>query len=142
MISENLIVLREKNRLSQEDVAEAVNVSRQTVAKWESGASTPDIQKCDDLSRLFNVTVDNLLHYSERNEGMPMPTKGKHVFGLVTLGEKGQVVIPKKCRDMFNLKPGDSLLVLGDEKQGIGMVKPEELLHFYNSFSQVIKDEK
>ena len=48
---------------------------------------------------------------------------GKHIFGVVNIGEKGQIVIPKKARDVFDLKPGDQLLVLGDEKQGIALVK-------------------
>ena len=49
--------------------------------------------------------------------------EGKHIFGVVNIGEKGQIVIPKKARDVFGLKPGDQLLVLGDEKQGIALVK-------------------
>ena len=48
---------------------------------------------------------------------------GKHIFGVVNIGDKGQIVIPKKARDVFGLKPGDQRLVLGDEKQGIALVK-------------------
>lgn len=48
---------------------------------------------------------------------------GKHIFGTVKVGEKGQIVIPKEARDIFNIKPGDTLLLLGDEKQGIAIVK-------------------
>lgn len=48
---------------------------------------------------------------------MPKP-EGKHIFGTVKVGQKGQIVIPKAARDVFKIKPGDSLLVLGDEKQG------------------------
>ena len=43
--------------------------------------------------------------------------KGKHIFGTVKIGEKGQIVIPKAARELFDLKPGDSLVVLGDEKK-------------------------
>ncbi len=56
--------------------------------------------------------------------------KGKHVFGTVKVGEKGQIVIPKEAREMFGIKPGDSLLLLGDEEQGIAIVKNEVLLQF------------
>jgi AbrB family looped-hinge helix DNA binding protein len=49
--------------------------------------------------------------------------KGKHIFGTVKVGEKGQIVIPKEARQVFGIKPGDSLLVLGDEAQGIAIVK-------------------
>ena len=51
--------------------------------------------------------------------------EGKHVFGTVKVGSKGQIVIPKEARDIFNIKPGDTLLLLGDEKQGIAIVKNE-----------------
>lgn len=60
-----------------------------------------------------------------------MPPKGKHLFGMVTVGERGQIVIPKKARDIFDFKPGDQLLVLGDEAQGgIAIMKSEHLLEF------------
>ena len=53
--------------------------------------------------------------------------KGKHVFGTVKIGEKGQIVIPKEARQVFGLSPGDSLLVLGDEENGIVLAKAEVL---------------
>ncbi len=53
-------------------------------------------------------------------------SKGKHFFGTVKVGEKGQIVIPKEARNIFDIKPGDYLLVLGDEEQGIGIVKSNE----------------
>ena len=48
--------------------------------------------------------------------------KGKHIFGLVTVGSKGQIVIPKKAREIFHIEPGDSLVLVGDEKQGLAIV--------------------
>ncbi|MGN1095218.1 MAG: AbrB/MazE/SpoVT family DNA-binding domain-containing protein [Eubacteriales bacterium] len=54
--------------------------------------------------------------------GMP---KGKYIFGTVKVGEKGQIVIPKEARDTFSIKPGDTLLVLGDAENGIIVSKPE-----------------
>ena len=56
--------------------------------------------------------------------------KGKYVFGTVKVGEKGQIVIPKEARDVFGIKPGDVLLMLGDEQQGIGIVKSDVLQAF------------
>lgn len=53
--------------------------------------------------------------------------KGKHLFGTVKIGEKGQIVIPKEARKLFNINPGDSLLILGDEKNGIFISKPDVL---------------
>lgn len=55
---------------------------------------------------------------------MPMP-KGKHIFGTVRVGERGQIVIPKEARKIFDINPGDTLLVLGDEEQGIAVVKAD-----------------
>ena len=54
--------------------------------------------------------------------GLP---KGKHIFGTVKVGEKGQIVIPKEARDLFNIKAGDTLLVLGDEQNGIVVTRPD-----------------
>lgn len=56
--------------------------------------------------------------------------EGKYIFGIVKVGEKGQIVIPQEARKVFNIKPGDSLLLLGDEKQGIAIVKNELLQQF------------
>lgn len=56
---------------------------------------------------------------------------GKHIFGLVKVGERGQIVLPKAARDVFDIHAGDSLLVLGDEVQGgIAIVKGEILQNF------------
>ena len=55
---------------------------------------------------------------------MSMP-KGKHIFGTVKVGERGQIVIPKEAREIFDINPGDTLLVLGDEEQGIADVMKE-----------------
>lgn len=50
---------------------------------------------------------------------------GKHIFGTAKVGEKGQIVIPKEARQLFDIKPGDTLLILGDENNGIIISKPE-----------------
>ena len=54
--------------------------------------------------------------------GMP---RGRHVFGTVKVGERGQIVIPKEARELFGIRPGDTLLVLGDEVRGIVVTRPE-----------------
>jgi len=54
--------------------------------------------------------------------GLP---KGKHLFGTVRIGEKGQIVIPKEARELFGISPGDTLLVLGDESCGIIISRPD-----------------
>lgn len=134
MISENILTLRKQQKLSQEEVAEKVGVSRQAVAKWESGETTPDITNCAALARLFDVSLDELVDFpGGRPGGVPIPPRGKYIFGIVTVGEKGQIVIPVKARKVFDIKPGDDLLVLGDIEQGIALVKQSFLLDILNS---------
>lgn len=65
--------------------------------------------------------------------------KGKHIFGIVKVGEKGQIVIPKEARKVFDIKPGDSLLMLGDETQGIAIVKSEGFLQFAEEIFSIKK---
>lgn len=51
----------------------------------------------------------------------------RHIFGTAKVGEKGQIVIPKDARQIFGVKPGDTLLILGDEETGIIVTKPDVL---------------
>lgn len=56
---------------------------------------------------------------------------GKHIYGLVKVGEKGQIVIPKEARDKLGIVVGDSLLVLGDDQQqGVALIKSDQLRAF------------
>ena len=125
MIGENIAILRKRTKLSQEALAEKLGVSRQTVAKWESGESIPDVLHCDSMTELFEVSLDDLLH-SDLSGGVP--PKGRFVFGTVTVGEKGQIVIPVKARRTFHIRPGDTLMVLGDINQGLALVNADFFL--------------
>lgn len=130
-ISGNLAALRQFHRYSQEEVAEKIGVSRQAVAKWESGETIPDILNCDALARLYDVSMDNLLHYDQKTEKFPIPPSGKHIFVTVKVGERGQIVLPKKARDIFQIEPGDLLIVLGDEapeRAGIALTPADTFL--------------
>jgi AbrB family looped-hinge helix DNA binding protein len=49
--------------------------------------------------------------------------KGKYIYGIATVGERGQIVIPKEARDHFHIKPGDKVVVAGDLKKGIAIAK-------------------
>ena len=110
MFHDNLITLRKMKNMTQEDIADIVGVSRQSVAKWETGETVPDLDKCKKLAEIFEVSLDDLANYeSEDSMGMALPPKGKHLFGLVTVGDKGQIVIPAKARKIFEISPGDQL---------------------------------
>ena len=58
--------------------------------------------------------------------------KGKYAW-TATVGEKGQIVIPKQAREVFNIKPGDTLLVLGDEERGLAILPQEALTDLINA---------
>ena len=128
MFKDNLISLRKLNHLSQEELAEKLGISRQTLSKYETGESVPDIEKCKAIADYFEVSLDDLVYYSEKETGLLVPPKGKHLFGIVKMGDKGQIVIPAKARKVFDIKPGDSLIVLGDEEQGIAILKEKALM--------------
>lgn len=61
MLSEKIYTLRKKNGLSQEQLAEKLNVSRQAISKWESGTAVPESEKLITISNYFGVSVDYLL---------------------------------------------------------------------------------
>ena len=133
MLNENLLNLRKINKYSQEYVAEQIGVSRQAVAKWETGETTPDIVNCKALADLYDVSLDDLVNYTPDTMGFGVPPKGKHIFGVVKVGEKGQIVIPKKARDIFNINPGDGLVILGDEEQGMAVIKASAMMNVMNN---------
>ena len=129
MFKDNLITLRKMHQMTQEALAEKVGVTRQALAKWEAGETLPDLEKSSLIAKAFDVTLDDLVNYEpEENYGLPLPPKGKHIFGVVTVGDKGQIVIPAKARKIFSIKAGHQLVVLGDETQGLALLKSENFL--------------
>ena len=140
MISMNLKRLRKIHQYTQENVAEKINVSRQSIAKWESGECNPDIESLIKLSNLYNVSLDNLVNHSEDKSGIGIPPKGRYFFGAVSVGERGQIVIPKEAREVFNINSGDKLLVLGDEERGIAIIHQRDLINFIDMVGIINKD--
>ncbi len=131
MFQDKLQRLRKEAGLSQEALAEKIGVSRQTVAKWESGDSCPDLTSALSLAEVFDLTLDELADSEKR--GINGEPPGKYMFGVVKIGERGQIVIPKRAREIFGLAAGDYLMILGDVKQGIAMVKmTEDMFPFLN----------
>ena len=123
MLKDNLIMLRNIHGLSQEAIAEKIGISRQAYAKWESGATVPDIEKCSLLADVYGTTIDSLIR-TEPVEGvgmLPPAPKGKNIWGSVAVTDRGQIVIPKGARDLFGLTGGQRLIVLTDE-HGIALI--------------------
>lgn len=127
VLRDNLLMLRNLHEYSQEEVAEKVGVSRQAYAKWEKGETMPDIERCQKLATLYDTTIDTLVNFQTKQDGVTIPPapKGKHMFGTLHVNERGQIVIPKKAREVFHIKTGDSLLLLGDETEGLALIKTE-----------------
>ena len=141
MFRDNLVQMRKLRRLTQEDIAEKVGVTRQAVAKWEAGETVPDLDKCKMLAEIFGVSLDDLANYEpDKNLGLGVPPKGKHLFGVVTVGDKGQIVIPAKARKLFDISPGDQMVILGDETQGLALIKSENFLTLADLIRKGIKE--
>lgn len=137
MLKDNLIMLRKINGYSQEQIAEKINISRQAYAKWENGATIPDIDRAALLAQVYGVTLDSLMK-TEMTEGvgvLPPAPQGKNIWGTVTIGDRGQIVIPKAARDKFDLKGGERLVVASDEV-GIALIPAE----FFESIMQEMMD--
>lgn len=140
MLKDNLIMLRRLNGFSQEKIAEIVGISRQAYSKWENGETIPDIEKCSLLAEAYGVSIDSLIRTEQFDNKTIAPTpKGKHIFGCVTLSERGQIVIPKEARDLFSLSAGDRLVLLGDENQGLALVKETNFMENMNNIISIIK---
>ena len=126
-------MLRNINGYSQEEIAEKIGVSRQAYAKWESGATVPDIEKCSLLAKVYETTIDSLVR-TESVEGigvLPPAPLGKNVWGAVTISDRGQIVIPKGARDLFELTGGQRLIV-GSDEHGIALIPAK-------TFEEIVK---
>ena len=133
MIGDNLLSLRKAKGKTQEEVASSIGITRQALSKWENNESMPDIINCVALAEYYGVTVDNLISFAALDTGLTVPPKGRHLFGVVAMGAKGQIVIPVKARELFKLEPGDRIVVLGAEGEGIALVKESSLANLLNT---------
>ena len=79
-LNQKISQLRNDNNWSQEELAEKLNVSRQSVSKWESGQAKPDLDKIIALSNIFDVSTDYLL--KDDNEEKSNKSTNKHHFSL------------------------------------------------------------
>lgn len=78
-LAEKILSLRTERGMSQDDLAEKLEVSRQSVSKWETGQSTPDLDKIIRLADLFGVSVDELVRDGERPQP-PEPSRPQVVY--------------------------------------------------------------
>ena len=133
MLKENLIMLRNMHGFSQEEIAEKIGISRQAYAKWESGATIPDVEKCRRLAQVYGTSIDSLVR-TMKVEGvgmLPPAPPGKNIWGSVTINDRGQLVIPKGARELFKLEGGQRLIVMSDE-HGIALIPAEAFQEMMN----------
>ena len=126
MLKDNLVMLRNIHGFSQEAIAEKIGISRQAYAKWETGATVPDVEKCSLLADVYGVTIDSLIkgNQVEGIGAIPPAPVGKSIWGTVTVNDRGQIVIPKGARDKFGINSGTRLIVAADEV-GIALIPVE-----------------
>ena len=139
MFPENLKSLRMEKKMTQEEMADAMHVSRQTYVRWEAGHVEPSLQNLRQISEYFDVTTDALLldGWIENVGNIKVPPKGKHSYGLVTIDEELRITLPKQACRQFDLHPGDRVLVLGDEAKGIGIFPPYYFLTQYRNMTDL-----
>ena len=65
----------------------------------------------------------------------------QRVFGTAKVGDRGQIVIPKEARELFGIRPGDTLLILAEEDTGLIVSRPEVLNHLANQILSNVKNE-
>ena len=128
--------MRQLAKLTQEQLAEKMNVSRQSVAKWENGESIPDIAKCCELAKIFNMEIEDiaLMFTQTYDNGLPHP-KNKYLFGVSRIVDN-KIILPEEALKVFELKNGDDLIVLGDITQGIALLPKKG----YNDFISLVNN--
>lgn len=114
-VAANLRRLRQANRLTIEEVADRVGVSRQAIAKWEKGASLPDIINCATLAELYEVPVDELLFIDAQDDQPATAPTRKRFFGTLTVNNNGSLQLPAQARTAYNIRDGAHLTLLGNE---------------------------
>ena len=95
------------------------------MGKWESGESAPDLESAGRLAEARKVSLDDLVNAPDGEVNGDQSMKGKHLFGLVTVGDKGQIVIPARARKVFHIRPGDQMMVLGEEGRGLALMNAQ-----------------
>ncbi len=133
-MNETLKGLRLQAKMTQEDLAEKMNVSRQSIAKWESGESVPDVIKCSELAKIFSLTMEDITAvFLDASGQETFRPKNKYIFGKCAIIDR-KIIIPEEAMRVFGLHEGDELVMFGDVKQGIALTPLREVNAFVQEF--------
>ena len=139
MLSQNIAILRKLNKMSQEQLAEKLDVSRQSIAKWEKGEVTPELNKLIKLKDIFDVTLDELIKVNDEKNCFGPAPKGKSIHGWVIIDENNCIKLPKDVLEKFCWQKGQELLILGDEGEGIALVNKDKFMKRMDELYKLVK---
>ena len=113
LFNEKLKMLRKEKNLTQEELAEKLNVSRQAITKWESGDGTPDIENLKQVSVLFNTSIDELVK-EEKKITTKIEEKYTYIEELEIEHTKHFDIHISKIYEL-NIIPNDEVVVVRDD---------------------------
>ena len=103
-ITNNLMFMRHKNGYTMEALAEIISVSRQTVAKWESGESYPDIMNCMKLATLYKITLDELVYKPlSETQASEFSSDQNKICGILNIDENCAINLPEPLMEMSDI---------------------------------------
>jgi transcriptional regulator with XRE-family HTH domain len=137
MLGKRLISLRKLNRYSLNDVAKFLGVTRQAIAKWEKDESTPDLLTAKKLANIYRISLDELINCEEQSEEPSSFAKDLYIFETVSVNLNGEISIPKDALEIFQIKPGDEFLFLGDLERGFELIYTD---YFWKSIQKNEED--
>ena len=141
--SENLKKIRREHRLSQEELAELLDVSRQAVSKWEQGQGYPEVEKLLLLSSKLNVSLDALMYVEIKNDA---GIKSENISGLIVIISPHENVIATCCKvaasgKMRGGKASPQYALFGVDRGGSNFWgEPTTFLGWYASEEQISKE--
>ncbi len=144
LFNEKLKKLRKEEGLTQEQLAEKLNVSRQAITKWETGEGVPDIENIKQISNLFNVTIDELLK-EEKNINIEKREKYSYVEELEIDHSKHFDINICKIQELNILSNNEEKVrveVLSSENENLNEIFKVEFDNMYNKLDIDIKNNK
>lgn len=144
LFNEKLKMLRKENNLTQEELAEKLNVSRQAITKWESGEGTPDIENLKQISRLFDITIDELVK-EEKNITIETREQYKYIEELEIDHTKHFDIQINKIHELNiipNVEEKVKIELLSNEEEKLSEIFKIKFDDLYNKLDIDIKNKK